>query len=186
MKINKLVVMVTSGVMLVGLTSCAQEESFSSLPPTKDSVSGDGPKVVEATPRVTLIDNSASSDQASYDARSDVDNILSTRLIYFDFDSKEIRPEFGAVLSAHADYLISNRNSGVTLQGHADERGSTEYNLSLGQDRADAVRDVLVANGVFPDQIETISYGEERPRALGSNEGAWAENRRVEIVYTDE
>ena len=168
-----------AAVMATGLVSCAKEEAYSSLPPSDDS---QGPKVVEATPKVKRVDNSATGS----DGRLDSDNILNQRLVFFDFDKSDIRPEFRAMLSAHTDFLVTNRGSSVVLQGHADERGSTEYNLALGQRRADSVREFLVAGGVYSDQIEAISYGEERPRALGSNESAWAENRRVEIVYTDE
>lgn len=181
MPTNKTIALAAVVVTAVGLASCAQKESYSSLPPSGDS-SADGPKVVEATPRVQRVEEADSGS----DARRDGENILNERLVYFDFDKSEIRPEFRAMLSAHTDYLVSNRGSGVMLQGHADERGSTEYNLALGQRRADAVREYMIAGGVYADQLEAISYGEERPRALGSNEAAWAENRRVEILYTDE
>ncbi len=177
---KKTVPLVAMVVMAAGLASCAQKESFSSLPPSEESAA-DGPKVVEATPRVQRV---AEDDGA--DARRDGENILNERLVFFDFDKSEIRPEFRAMLSAHTDYLVGNRGKAAMLQGHADERGSTEYNLALGQRRADAVREYLTAGGVYSDQLEAISYGEERPRALGSNESAWAENRRVEILYTDE
>ena len=166
--------------MAAGLASCAKKEAFSSLPPSGED-SADGPKVVEATPRVQRV-----GEDPDADARRDSENILNERLVFFDFDKSDIRPEFRPMLSAHTDFLVDNRSRSMMLQGHADERGSTEYNLALGQRRSDSVREYLVSGGVYTDQVEAISYGEERPRALGSNEAAWAENRRVEILYTDE
>lgn len=102
---------------------------------------------------------------------------------YFDFDTSEIKPEARDVLVAHARYLAENPNVRVRLEGHADERGTKEYNLALGDRRAKAVQRFLVINGASRGQIETISYGEEKPAVAGSNESAWAQNRRVELVF---
>lgn len=113
----------------------------------------------------------------------DPESPLSTRVIYFDFDSSEIRSEFQEAIQAHAQYLGANPDTVVTLEGHADERGSREYNLALGERRANAVRRQLVLLGASAGQIRTVSYGEERPVADGHDERAWALNRRVEIVY---
>ena len=114
------------------------------------------------------------------------DSLLDQRLVFFDFDSSLVRSEFLPVLSAHADFLVRNPGLGVILEGHADNRGSNEYNLALGQRRANAIRDILLSSGVSLGQMETLSFGEEEPRAFGNNEEAWAENRRVEIRYNDE
>ena len=114
------------------------------------------------------------------------DSLLDQRLVFFDFDSSLVRSEFLPVLSAHADFLVRNPGLGVILEGHADNRGSNEYNLALGQRRANAIRDILLSGGVSLGQMETLSFGEEEPRAFGNNEEAWAENRRVEIRYNDE
>lgn len=111
------------------------------------------------------------------------DSLLATRKIYFDFDQSDIRPEFMAVLRAHADYLNANRSVNVTIEGHCDERGSREYNVALGERRASAIRRVLEAEGVDFTQINTVSYGEERPQNPGHNEAAWALNRRGVLVY---
>jgi peptidoglycan-associated lipoprotein len=108
---------------------------------------------------------------------------LQTRTIYFDFDSSEIKPEFADVLSAHARYLASNASIRVRLEGNTDERGSREYNIGLGERRAQAVRRALTLQGVSESQITTVSYGEERPAVTGHTEEAWARNRRVELVY---
>lgn len=110
-------------------------------------------------------------------------DLLDQRVIYFDFDKSDIRAEFADVLRAHARYLAGNPGVFVRLEGHADERGSREYNIGLGERRAQAVRRVLLLQGSTANQISTVSYGEERPAVLGSNEEAWARNRRVEIVY---
>jgi peptidoglycan-associated lipoprotein len=104
-------------------------------------------------------------------------------VIYFDFDRAEIKSEYVSVVAAHARYLNSNPGRKVRLEGHADERGSREYNIGLGERRAQAVRRALLLQGVTEDQIVTVSYGEERPAVLGSDEEAYARNRRVEVSY---
>jgi len=108
---------------------------------------------------------------------------LQERTIYFDFDSSEIKPEYNDVIAAHARYLVANPNIRVRLEGNTDERGSREYNIGLGERRAQAVRQALMLQGVADAQITTVSYGEEHPAVTGHNEAAWAKNRRVDIVY---
>ncbi|HEX4025894.1 MAG TPA: peptidoglycan-associated lipoprotein Pal [Steroidobacteraceae bacterium] len=108
---------------------------------------------------------------------------LQNRTIYFDFDSSEIKPEYNQVIAAHARYLVANTSVRVRLEGNTDERGSREYNIGLGERRAQAVRQALMLQGVADSQITTVSYGEERPAVTGHNEAAWAKNRRVDIVY---
>lgn len=108
---------------------------------------------------------------------------LYTKVIYFDFDRSDVRPEYLDVVRAHAEYLAANPSATVTLQGHGDERGSREYNIALGERRADAVKRLMAAEGASPVQINTVSYGEEQPVASGHSEDAWALNRRVELVY---
>ncbi len=105
------------------------------------------------------------------------------RIIYFEFDRFDIKPEYNAILQAHARYLASNPASRVRLEGHADERGSREYNIGLGEKRAQSVRNVLLLQGGASGQIVTVSFGEERPAVIGSDDEAWSLNRRVEIVY---
>jgi len=104
------------------------------------------------------------------------------RIVYFEFDKAALQSEARALLRSHAERLKDNPTD-VRLEGHADERGSREYNMALGERRAKSVRDFLVLQGVARDLLEVISYGEERPMAHGSNEQAWAQNRRVEIKY---
>jgi peptidoglycan-associated lipoprotein len=119
----------------------------------------------------------------SKDPFNDPKNPLSKRSIYFDFDSFSIRDEFRPVVEAHARYLLSNKGRKVIVQGNTDERGSREYNLALGQKRAEAVRRALTALGVADSQIEAVSLGEEKPRSSGTDDSALAENRRADLVY---
>ena len=108
---------------------------------------------------------------------------LYNRTIYFDYDSTEIKPDYISVMRTHAAFLGTNSSQRVTLEGHTDERGTREYNLALADQRADAVRRFMIAEGVLPDQMATLSYGEERPAAMGHSEGSWRQNRRVIIQY---
>lgn len=103
--------------------------------------------------------------------------------VYFDYDKADIKSEYVAVVAAHAKFLNGNANRKARLEGHTDERGSREYNIGLGERRAQAVRRALMLQGVSETQIATISYGEERPAAAGSDEAAYSKNRRVEISY---
>ena len=106
-----------------------------------------------------------------------------SRLVYFDFDSYVIKPEFQSLLEAHARFLKANPSRKVVLEGHTDERGGREYNLALGQKRAEAVRRALALLGVSDSQMEAVSFGKEKPAVEGHSEEAWAKNRRVEISY---
>lgn len=106
-----------------------------------------------------------------------------TLVIYFDYDRSSIRAEYGEVLQAHGAWLAANQGQAVLLQGHADERGTPEYNLALGSRRANAVVQALTALGAGGAQLGAVSFGEERPAADGANEIAWSRNRRVELVY---
>jgi peptidoglycan-associated lipoprotein len=108
---------------------------------------------------------------------------LGRTVIYFDFDKSEIRPEFADVVSAHARNLTSHPNLKMKLEGNTDERGTREYNIGLGERRAQAVRRALMLQGVAESQVTTVSFGAERPAAEGDDEAAWAKNRRVELVY---
>jgi peptidoglycan-associated lipoprotein len=105
-------------------------------------------------------------------------------VIYFDYDKAEIKPEFVSVLAAHAKFLNGDTARKVRLEGHTDERGSREYNIGLGERRAQAVRRALLLQGVGENQVTTVSYGEERPAASGSDDAAYAKNRRVEMSYS--
>ncbi len=117
---------------------------------------------------------------------NDPNSILAQRSVYFAFDKSNITSEYQPMLQAHAAYLVAHTNAKVQLQGNCDNRGSVEYNLALGQRRADSVKNALHLLNVPDAQMSTISYGKEKPRALGNNEAAWAQNRRTDIVYQSE
>ena len=105
------------------------------------------------------------------------------RIVYFDYDSNVIKPEFQNVIEAHARFLKSNGGRHVVIEGHTDERGGREYNLALGQRRSEAVRRALELLGVKDSQVEAVSFGKEKPAVPGSDETSWAQNRRAEIAY---
>lgn len=109
--------------------------------------------------------------------------LLAKRVVYFDFDSSDIKGEGTDIVAAHAKYLASHGGTRVRLEGNTDDRGSREYNIGLGERRAQAVRRALLLQGATEAQISTVSYGAERPAVAGNDEAAWAKNRRVEIVY---
>ena len=125
-------------------------------------------------------------DAADAAALHDPNNILSKRIIYFDFDQYDVKPEYQALIAAHAAFLRKHPDARVVLQGNTDDRGSREYNMALGQRRADAVRQALAILGVHSDQMETISFGEEKPAVPGNDEAAWAKDRRTVIQYQGE
>ena len=117
---------------------------------------------------------------------TDPKSILSKRSIYFDYDKFDIRSEYRDLVAAHAKFLTNNRQFKMLIQGNTDERGSREYNLALGQKRADAVKRALVLLGARDEQVESVSLGEEKPKDTGRNETAWAENRRSDMLYSGE
>ena len=114
---------------------------------------------------------------------NDPNSVLYSKVVYFDFDKSDIRPEFVDTLRAHAAFLANNPAVKVSIEGHCDERGSREYNIGLGERRANAVQSFFAAEGVAASQMSTISYGEERPAVPGHDESAWAQNRRGVLVY---
>ena len=116
----------------------------------------------------------------------DPNNILSKRSVYFDYDSFVVKDEYRSLVEAHARYLQQNRNARTTVQGNTDERGSREYNIALAQKRADSVKRMMTLLGATDSQIETVSFGKEKPKNPGHDETAWAENRRDDIVYPGE
>ena len=151
-------------------------------------VAGCKTKPEEAPPApapTTTTDTSGvdSSGVATDDAAGPSGELLSKRVVYFDLDRADIRADSQAVITAHARYLAGATSQKVRLEGHADERGSREYNIGLGERRSQAVRRALLLLGVAESQLATVSYGEERPAAAGSDEQAYSLNRRVEIIY---
>jgi len=112
----------------------------------------------------------------------DMEDLLNTNKVYFEYDSSAVDQQSRRVIEAHSQFLIENPSVNVVLEGHADERGTREYNLALGERRANSVAEIMIAYGVAPGRIQTVSYGEERPAVLGSDESAWQLNRRVVIL----
>ena len=119
----------------------------------------------------------------SIDPLDDPKGVLANRSVYFDFDSYVVREDGKPVVQNHSAYLAKNKQRNILIQGNTDERGGAEYNLALGQKRAEAVRKSMTALGVPESQIEAVSLGKEKPKAEGHNEEAWAQNRRADIVY---
>jgi peptidoglycan-associated lipoprotein len=155
------------------LAGCPKKDAVKETPPADTGEATTPDLESSQVPTTTPGDAAAAALQAK----------LAQRIIYFDFDNAEVRPEYRDVLAAHAQSLSRSPNAKVRLEGHADERGSREYNIGLGERRAQSVRRALMLQGVGDGQIVTVSYGEERPAQPGSDEAAWAKNRRVELVY---
>ena len=150
--------------------------------------------IPDPEPTDTTYGSAGGADTDGYDERGlgagetvDYDPMAGelTNILYFDFDSSELRPDDTDVVARHAMQLAGNPGLRVRLEGHADERGSREYNIGLGERRSQTVRRMLLIQGASASQIATVSFGEERPAAMGSTEDAYAQNRRVEIKYTN-
>ncbi len=157
------------------------EQPYASV---EDKGPGGAAKPVEQ-PAVATVTPQKPED-AALAALKDPRSPLSKRSVYFDFDSFVIKDEYKPLVDAHAKFLVSNPKIKMLIQGNADERGSREYNLALGQKRADAVRRSLMVLGAKEEQIESVSLGEEKPKNSGHDEAAWAENRRGDILYSGE
>jgi peptidoglycan-associated lipoprotein len=129
---------------------------------------------------------SAGQQSVSANPLTDPKNILSKRSVYFDLDKYDVKAEYKPMVEAHAKYLTGNKGAKVAVQGNTDERGSREYNIALGNNRADSVRKMMNVFGASDSQIEVISFGEDKPRAACHDESCWKENRRADIVYQGE
>jgi peptidoglycan-associated lipoprotein len=182
LRMLKMIPLLALALLFAGCSSTPDKVAGEGGAPVTEAGGGEG--ATDAT-----VDEGAQTAGASEAAAwqgnplDDPDSLLSVRIIHFDFDSSEIRDQDRDLVIAHGEYLAANPAVTVTLEGHADERGSREYNIALGERRANAVKRFLQAQGVADSQVITVSYGEERPVALESDENAWAQNRRVEFVY---
>ena len=126
-------------------------------------------------------------DRVAGDPLHDPNSPLAKRSVYFDYDSNAVKDEYRGLVQAHSRYMTTDkRDSRMRIEGNCDERGSREYNLALGQRRAEAVKRVMTVLGVQDGRVETISYGEEKPKAMGHDESSWAQNRRADIKYAGE
>ncbi|MFT5172245.1 MAG: peptidoglycan-associated lipoprotein [Gammaproteobacteria bacterium] len=146
----------------------------------------------ETTPPASTEQNSGASTSGNQSATGagfqgnpldDPASLLANRVVYFEYDADQVNPADRSVIEAHGRYLADNANTTMTLEGHADERGSREYNIALGERRANAVRQLMTLLGANSAQIRVVSYGEERSAVEGHDESAWSRNRRVEIIY---
>ena len=156
------------------IAGCSSGTKLNETPVTDRSVTAGGQQGASTVAPVT-IDPNAGTTQGPMGVE---------RIVYFDYDSYTVKPEFQSIIDGHARFLKQNPQRRVSIEGHTDERGGREYNLALGQKRSEAVRRALTLLGVSDSQIEAVSFGKEKPAVTGSGEDVWAQNRRAEIRYT--
>ena len=172
------------GLMALGvLAGCASQPAKEQAPV---AVEDRKPTVPEVKPVIEPVAKPIVQKPIVGNPLKDPNNILSKRSVYYDYDSSVIKDEYKPVVTAHARYLTQNRAAKMTIQGNTDERGSREYNIALGQRRADSAKQMMILLGAQEAQIESVSFGEEKPRAQGRDEAAFSENRRSDIVYQGE
>lgn len=172
--------------LLIGLAGCSTTGDIESAPPVedRDGVSSSGAAGTGQGVEGAQTSGAAGAGAFQGDALDDPASPLSTRVIYFEFDSSEIKPEYQQLLQTHGQYLAAHPEARLAIEGHTDERGTREYNLALGERRADAVKRVLVLDGALAEQVESVSFGEEKPVYTGSDDAGMTENRRAELNYT--
>lgn len=192
MKLNNTVLALAISTLI--LTACADTEDKdpSLLDANQGGTSGIGDASTSGLNNASGINGSEMGGSNNYGSGSgnnlgpefsDPSSPLSKRTIYFTLDSSQVQQDFVPVIAAHAQYLLANPSQHITLEGHGDERGSREYNIALGEQRAKSVENMMKIQGVSSSQISIVSYGEEKPAAFGSDEASWELNRRVEIDY---
>lgn len=172
MRVTQLVVILASALMLAGCPK--KPQTIPDAQPQEEI----GATTTDAAGTNSVDSSGLSGDQAALAAAK-----ATGVIVFFDYDRAEIKPEYVPIVAAHAKFLNGGAQRKVRLEGHSDERGSREYNIGLGERRAQAVRRALMLQGVTENQITTVSYGEERPSVQGSDESAYSKNRRVELVY---
>lgn len=168
------------------LAACASQPGTQPTQTTTPITDKSGNDSATTKPASVDLTKGSTSDAKGYNVLTDPNNILSTRRIYFDYDSFTVKPEFNEVVEAHSKYLNEHKDAKLIVQGNTDNRGTAEYNLALGQKRADAVKKQMNALGVSDSQLETVSFGKEKPLESADTEEAWARNRRAELVYDGE
>lgn len=166
--------------LIVLLSACASQTT---QPEVDDLTAGAG---AGAGSGGSDLMGSGSGRPSYFSQLQDPNSILSKRSVYYDYDSYTVKNEYRELVLSHARFLRDNASASVILQGNTDDRGSREYNLALGQRRADSVRNMMTLGGARDEQIESVSLGEEKPRALGHGESAWSQNRRTDILYRGE
>jgi len=174
-----LVVLLSATLVACGGTKNVQE----SVPPVQDAMSGSADGSTSGVSDVSAAQGADLGIEGAGATSGTAGDLLSNRQIYFEYDSSAITEVSQQIIEAHAAYLVNNPGITVMLEGNTDERGTREYNLALGERRAKAVAKMIQALGVSSSNIQTVSYGEERPVALGQDETSYSQNRRVEIIY---
>lgn len=170
-----------SSLAVVALAGCASQVPLEDKQPAPVSSSSAPSSTASSTPATPSgVSTMSASEREIAAAKAALAKVKPS--VYFDFDKFEIKPEYQNTITAFANYLKADAKARLVVEGNADERGTTEYNLALGQKRAEAVNKALSIVGVAGNRVEAISNGEEKPRAAGSNETAWAENRRADLL----
>ncbi len=175
-----------AGAMVVAVVAALAGCSTQPTAPVDDKSASTTVTDTTSTTTTGTSTSGVTGTQGTLSPLKDPNNILSKRSIYFEFDSYVIEDQSKPLIQAHARYMSGTRTAKVTLQGNTDERGSREYNIALGQRRADAVKRMMTVMGVQEVAVETVSFGKEKPRREGHDEASWAENRRVDIIYFGE
>jgi len=184
MNANKLLIVAAAGFVMAGCSGSQPVPGGASTSGSGNNIPAGSANDGGAGTQTSGTGAGSGSDFIAFDGALPGDrDLIEDLVVYFEFDSSEIRSDFNAMLAAHGRYLASDSNASVRLEGHADERGSREYNIGLGERRAQAVRQILLLQGVSAAQLSTVSYGEERPAAFGSDDESYGLNRRVELVY---
>jgi len=167
------------------LAACASQKPKEPVAEAKAAVVAETPKAAAPVPETAAPESSLVAAPAvpPVDSFNDPNSILARRNVYYPFDVSVVQNADKPVVEAHAKYLSENANRKVRLEGNCDERGSDEYNLALGQRRADGVKKMLLVGGVKDSQIKAVSYGEEKPKTTGHDEASWAQNRRTDLNY---
>ena len=180
--IRQILLLLVLGVFITACTTTPEQSQDPEVVEGADADAAAGEGAAEADSEAQAFGADADQD-AIMQQLEDPESLLSVRIIYFDYDSSSVQAQFEEIIQAHAAFLQANPGVAASLEGHADERGSREYNLALGERRAQAIKQQMVVLGAAPEQLRTVSYGEERPADPGHDEQAWELNRRVEIVY---
>jgi len=166
---------ITMSVLLISMLAACASDKPAAVAPAAPAAEAPAAPVAEATKAAAPV---------ATDALNDANSVLAKRSAFFDFDKSAVKEADKPMVQAHGQYLAEHADRKVVVEGNADERGSSEYNLALGNRRAESVKKMLVLSGAKAAQISTASFGEEKPRASGHNEAAWSQNRRADIVYS--
>jgi len=168
------------------LAGCSSTPKVESKADVEDRTPSTPAAPVPSQPAVSTVTPEAPKADQLPNVLKDPNNILSKRSLFYDYDKYEVKDEYKPLLQAHARYLAQNRNVKMLIQGNCDERGSREYNIALGQKRADGVKQMLLLMGAQENQVESVSLGEEKPRCSESTEACYSQNRRSDLLYSGE